>query len=314
MALSIAEANAISHEYFDKTIRQQVYEGSPFWKKLKADGRLRVEGGTQVQFPIRYQKLDHAREAGWRDKVEYRSRETRTAGILTWKKYDADTAIHHDETLYNSGRQRIINLIKDRSEELSEDLKEKMHNAIFSTSQGSNAIQSLDTIIDSTTAYAGVDPSDASEWAAQEDSSTTTLIIYGANSLSEMVNDSTFGENGPTMHVTTRAGVSKFESIMDPQKIYEDKDMANLGFMNVTFKKKPVVGDVFCPEGYWFGIDMEQFEIVENSAEGGEPSDWFSLEQAGFPNAMAKYVCWVGEILCRMRKTSFKMSNLDFDN
>lgn len=313
MALSISEANAVSHEYFDKTITQQIYEDSPFFKKLKADKRRRKDGGTLIQFPIRYTELGHARETGFRDKVEYRSKETRTAGTLNWKKYDADTVIHHDEMLYNSGKQKIINLLRDKSEELTQDLKNKMNDALFDTSQGDRAFAPLPVII-STSDYAGIAQSDVSDWQSTVDSTTTTLIVYGENSLSQRVNDATFGSNAPTLHITTRDGVSKYESIIDPQKIYEDKDMANIGFANVTFKKKPIVGDVFCPAGYWFGVDMDQMELVEHSDEGMEPTDWFELPQAGFPNAMAKYVCWVGNIMCKMRRTSFVYNSLDFDN
>lgn len=308
----IEEVNAVSHEYFDKTITQQVYEGSPFFKKLKADKRVRKDGGTQIQFPIRYQKLGHAKSTGFRTQVDYKSKETRTGGTLEWKKYDAETVLHHDEMLKNAGQGKIVSLIKDKSSELVEDLKDKMNSAIFELTQGVDDFVPLPVIIDSSGSYAGISPSDVSDWASVEDGSTTVLTTYGPTSLSKRINSATFGSHQPTLHITTRDGVSKFESLIDPQKQYEDKAMANIGFENVTFRKKPIVGDVFCPANYWFGIDMDQFELCEHSDEPAEPTDWFTLPQAGFPKAMAKYICWVGNIMCRMRRTSFKFTALDF--
>ena len=313
MALSINELNAVSKKYFDSTLTQQVYEKSPFFAKLKADKKIKTDGGTSMQWTIRYKKLDSAKATGPRAKVDFQSKETRTGADIGWTYYDAQTLIHWDELVKNSGKGKIINLLKDKSTELLEDIQEKLYSAIFATSGTSGTdMEFLARIIDSADAYAGIAVSDASEWASTEDSSTTTLKLYGNGSLAYMRNQATFGTNEPTLHITTRDLVSKFESLLQPQQRYEDKKMANLGFHAMTFHGVPVLGDSHCPAGYWYGIDMTAFELREHSNYGLNVGEWFDLPQAGYPNAKAKYVSWVGNLLARRRKTSFKFSALDY--
>lgn len=312
MALTVSQANAVSKANYDGLIKQQVYEDSYFWKYLQKNKKIVTKGGTLIQFPLRYRKLDQSEAADPRSQFVFQSRETRTAGQLTWKYYRVRNMIHWDEMNENYGEGEIIDLLADKGEELKEDIADLLNTDLFATSQGTRAFTPLAVIIDSATAYAGIAVADASAWAAVEDGSTTKLKPYGSGSISAQIDSATFGKNGPTMHITTRALKSAFEAMIEPQKRYESDSAASLGFESVSFHGKPVVGDAFCPAGYWYGIDGKQFEFRIHPSDNMDISEWFKLEQAGFPKAMARYGTWVGDIVCRMRKTSFKMTALDY--
>jgi len=64
--------------------------------------------------------------------------------------------------------------------------------------------------------------------------------------------------------------------------------------------------------GYWYGLDIDQFEIRYHPDYNFKKSDWFDLPQAGYPWSAAKTVVWAGNTLCKMRKTSFKYTALDY--
>ena len=311
MALTIAQAEAVSTKYFDKTLTQQVYEGSPFWAKMKDDEQI-TTGGNSIQWPVRTSKLNNAKATGPRARVDFTSKDTRTGADIDWTYYDGNTMINWDERVANNGKQQIIDLLKEKSDELLEDIKEKLYQAIFLTTTATEGfdLDTLDRIVDSAADYAGIAVSDAASWAGIEDASTTTLKLYGDGSLATHRNSATFGTDLPTLHVTTRALYSKYESLLSPQMRYEDKQMANLGFASLTFNAKPVVSDVFCPDKYWYGIDMKCMELRVHTDNNMDVVPWFSLEQAGFPKAMGKYCTWVGNLLARRRRTSFKMSAL----
>lgn len=318
MALTIDELNAVSKKYFDDTIKQQVYDEHPFFAKLRADEKVKIDGGTKVQVPIRYKKLGRSRSAGFREQFVFEGAPTRTAIELPWKAVIAETTLFWDEKIKNAGSGRIIDLAKDKAAELKEDFKDLLATKLLQvhTSVGDNDFESLDNMIDDSTSYGGLNPSDSdvdlSEWASTVDSSTTNLVLYGANSLSYMRSQATFGRNEPSMHLTTRELWTKYESLLQPQQRYEDKQMANLGFSNITFHKKPIVEDPDVATGYWYGIDMSQFEMFVKDGEDMDVSDWFSLEQAGYPKTTAKYMTAVMNLICRMRKTSFKFEALDY--
>ena len=88
--------------------------------------------------------------------------------------------------------------------------------------------------------------------------------------------------------------------------------MANLGFTSLTYYGVPVVSDVFCPAASWFGIDLSAFELRVHKDDNMKATDWMDMAMAGFPRAVGKYVSWVGNLLARRRRTSFKFTALDY--
>ena len=312
MALSVDQLTAVSKTHFDPRIKQQVYEESFFFAWLKKKGKFKEKTGKNIQVPIRYKKLGQAEAANPRSQFVYESKETRTALELEWTYYRARTLIHWDEINQNAGAGEIVDLLGDKGDELLEDMQELLYSDLFATTQGTRAYVPLASIIDSATTYGGIAVADAPAWASVEDAATTKLLAYGSGSISAQINASTFGKNKPTCHITTRDLQSAFESIIAPMTRYEQKEAADLGFNNVSFHGQPVVGDTFCPAGYWYGVDDKQFEVWVHPNDNMDLGDWFDLKQAGFPKAKARYGTWVGNIVCRMRRTSFKMTALDY--
>jgi len=321
MALSIDQANTISSENFDKVIVQQAYDSSIFYAKIKKMNNFirKNPGGVNFEFPIRYKKLGQGGRVSPRAQIIFESVDTRTAGTLYWSYQQDKTMLHWDDQVQNAGKAKIVDLISDKSEELKEDIVDTLNTALWSTSTpsttaGSVDIQPIPYIVDSANTYAGVAVADASNWASTEDSTTTVLNLFGSGSLSYMVNQTTFGTEGVTLHITTRNLFSKFMSIPEANKMYEDVETANMGFKNLAFLGAPVVGDAYVPAGYWLGLNMNDWHInvQDSGTDGLEISEWKDLFAAGFPNALAKVAQWVGQVCCKRRKTNFKYSALDY--
>jgi len=315
MALSIDEANAVSSKYFDKTITDQVYEKSPFFVKLKSMGNVQVDGGTQIQWPIKYQSLGQTGFVGPRQQVSYSQKETRTSAVSDWKYIIGQTMISWDEQIKNRGKAEIVNLMRDKTQEVKDDMADTFATGLYATSPGSNDIDSLYVIVDTGTTYAGIAVADAAEWAAaNEDSSTTELVLYGAGSLSYWMNLATFGNDKPDTILTTRDLWSKFESLIEPQKRYynDDTSLGKAGFTGLKFHNAEVISDVYCPDNALFGLDMSKFHIMYSPGFNFKTEPWKELFQAGYPYGMAKVCAWVGNIKCTMRKTSFRATALDY--
>jgi hypothetical protein len=313
MALTISELNSVSKRFFDETMTQEAYDSSPLFAKLKDDNQVTQKGGVDIQWPIRYRKLAMADAVGPRQQVHFQSKTTRTGAVLDWTYYLVPGTLHWDEKLKNSGVGKIVDLVADKTQEMADDIKDDMSTALFATTQGSSDLRGLDEIVDAGDTYAGIAVADDSNWAAQEDTTKTQLIIWGEYSLTYYRNRCTFGKNHPTLHITTKDLLSKYESILQPQQRYtEDPQMKNLGFQSVSFYGKPVVQDEYCTTKYWYGLDTKQFELrvhPDYNFDTGE--GWFSLKP-GFPYAAGRVIAWAGNLMCRMRKTSFKMTLLDY--
>ena len=217
MAFSISELNAVSKKYFDKTYTKQVYEDSPFYAILKSKNRITLSGGTEIQWPIRYRKYGMADATDPRAQVMFESKGTRTGAVDGWKTYRVQTMMHWDEQLKNAGIGKIVDLEKDKASEAAEDLVDILTTALYATSQGSDDLTPLSTIVDSATTYAGIAVSDAASWAAQE-TTQAKMLLFGQYSLSYYRNLCQFGKKGITHNFTTRNNATKYESILQTQQ------------------------------------------------------------------------------------------------
>uniref|UniRef100_A0A6M3L9L3 Putative capsid protein n=1 Tax=viral metagenome TaxID=1070528 RepID=A0A6M3L9L3_9ZZZZ len=312
MALAFSELQTVSKNAFDPNIHNNMYDKTVFFAKLKSKNKITYDGGIKIQFGIHYAKLNRAKQIGWRDQISFGGTDTRTAAVLEWAPYMADTTLQWDERVKNAGRGKIIDLAKDKAKELTDDLSDQLStDLVTSTSQGTLVVVPLAVIVDSATTYGGVAVADAADWASQEDGSATTMVLYGTTSLSYYYNAATFGSDAPTMFLTTRDLLSKLESLLQPQVRYTSDEALDKKFPHVLFNGKPAFSDSFVPSGYFYGLDMDKFELVVKDGED-EVSDWFSLEQDGRPKTLAKWASWVGNLKCDSRKTSFKMTALDY--
>ena len=313
MALSRSELESTSTPFYTKDIMSQVYDESAFFNKLKRNNSIVTDGGTEIRFPIRYKELAQAEAVDPRTQIVYQQTATRTSGKLDWKYYKADTMIQWDEQVQNSGKEKVINLLADKAEELKDDIGEKFADDLFATTQATKSFSGLITIVDTATTYADIAVADAASWAAAvEDTSTTRLQLYGSGSLSYNINTSIFGKNMPSLIITSRNLKSKAESLLQPQERFIDKDTADAGFNNIAFLGIPIVGDSHCPAGYMYGLDMDKFEMRVHKDFNFKTEPWSDLKQVGFPNAQVKIMFWVGNLVCKMRKTSFRCTALDY--
>ena len=308
MALTINELNTVSDKYYDPTIPQQVYEDSAFTAILQSKNKIIKKGGESIQFGVRYQKLGTSGKTGFRTKVDFSSKQTRTGAVLSWMPMQGYTMMHWDEKVKNRGKSAIIDLQKDKAVELKEDFQDALSSILWGTE--TDSIAPLAQIVDSADTYAGITVSDVAAWAAIEDSSSTVLTL---SLLMSLRNQATFGKHKPTHHFTTLDLASRYELMLEPKERYYDKDMANLGFDTVTFYGKPVIGDEYVSSGDWYGLDMTVFELLVQEGNDMNITPWFSLEQAGFPNAIAKYMSSVMNLVCHIRKSNFKLTALDAD-
>lgn len=305
MAYTISEVNAVSHELFDTKCVQSVYQDSPFYALLQKRNKIKSDGGTSIQFPVRLDQLGQSKLTGPRAQVVFESKETRTAGTLDWAYYDGVTLMHWDEQVANRGKGQIVDLLKDKAKELAEDMGELMANVLYGTSIA--GMIPLATIVDAADTYAGITVSDAPVWASYEDSSSTVLTLP---LIRHARNEATFGKNKPTHIFTTRDLFSKLEALIEPKERIANKELASVGFDSIELYGIPVVADPFCLTGDMFGLDLDKYELRVN--QNLETTEWFDLKQAGFPHALGKYISTVLNLKCEMRRTSFKFTALDY--
>ena len=314
MALSIAEANAVSKYYYDTDLTEMAYDDHVLWTKMKQNNMVKVKGGSALRWPIRYKRLDKADAIGAREQLSYEQVETRTACELDWVYYYANALISWDERVKNSGKQKVVDLLADKAREMKQDMYYRFATDLWTSNPNGLGIVPLSTIVGTGT-YAGVDDGDASTWYSPFVNGTQTVVtLYGADSISYGINQLTFGKNRPTFHITTRDLYSKFMSLFEGQKVYNDNKLAEAGFDNCKFLGATVAPDSFTPASAWYLLDLDQYEFWVHPDFNFKLTDWFELEQAGFPNAMSRVETVALNLVCHMRRTSGKYTALVYSN
>lgn len=325
MALSIDQANAVSRQYFDKTLLNIAYDTSPFFKKLKAGNQVKVKGGTFIQWPIRYKAMSGDGAVASVDPtaaVTYGVADSRTAAKSGWKFYFGNTRMTWKERVENTGEAQIVSLIKDKFTELQEDFEDQLTNDLYDTTayteDTSTGIAPLPFLV-SAEAYAGIDPADAPRWKSNVYDGTewTVLDLYsddadkGHKSLYKAIVASTFGGKKPKFILTTEDILASLkEKIWNATK-YEgtvDAETANMGFTNVTFEGTTILADPFCPSGYLFGLDMGAFEFQIHPDFNFLVKDWEALES--YPNDLVKRMSFAGNVVMKHRHTSFVFNGI----
>lgn len=312
MALTLDQANSVSKRIFDETLVQTAYDNSPFWVRMKQENKITKHFGTSIQWPLEYKQADLADAVDPNDQVDFRTIDTMTGATLAMKYYRAKNLITWQEQAENSGEAKIVDLLKAKAKTMQRALYHDFATDLYTQNTSGKGIEPIVNIVDSTQTYGGIAVADASTWASWRDASTTALTLYGAGSLSYYQNLSTFGTEGPKMHLTTRNLYSKFMSLFEGQKVYQDNRLADAGFDNIKFMGSPIVADFYCPASYWYGLDIGAMEFCVHPSYNFKLTDWFKLEQAGHPESMARVISFAGNIKCTQRRTSFKLSTLNY--
>jgi len=269
-----------------------------------------LAGGDDIRFPVRIKQLGTAADVGWDDQVLYQAIDTRTSGVLEWAVYRADTMLRWEEKAKaQEGKQRIVNIVEDKTTELSEDMAYRIATDMFASSYSdTNKIVPIPTIVDAADSYAGIAVADAAHWAAaSEDASTTKMtraILY------EDVEGAKFGSNGPNFFITTRDLAANYNALLGADERYVNVNEANAGFKGPTLYGYPVIGDPYVGSGDFYGLDLDAFELFTMKGNDMKVSGWMDLGPAGYPDSAAKVVKSVCNLVCRRRKTNFKLTAL----
>jgi len=312
MGLTYTEAQTVSDEWFDTPLVQQVYQNSPFYVRLKNRNLVKVGGGRKLQWPIRYTDLGKSDAVDPLAEVTFEGKDTRTTAEVDWAYYISKSLIDWKEQAENSGKQQKVDLVGEKTTEMKEDMEDRFAKDLYTTNPNGKGMIALPVIVDAGDTYAGIQTGDAPHWAAVEDTTETVLSLYGEDSISEYIADCTFGKKFPNYFLTTLDLAAKFESLIEPQKRYYDKESADAGFRAMTFHGSPVQGDYYCTAKSFYGLHIESFELIFHSKYNKKLTPWQNLFQAGFPNAIGRVMSSALNLKCNCRRPHFKFTLLDF--
>lgn len=306
MALTYAQMDAVTEKLDVGRITQQSYDTHYLTQKLTEGGRVKtVTGGTKVYHPIRYKQLGTSSFIDPDSARVVENVPTRTAFELDWTYMVVNLVMTWDEKVKNRGESAIISLIDDKITEAGQDQKQVWSDKLYQAqaSKASTEIDGLYQIIqdtDSDTTYAGISSGDASDWKAGFfNSSTTSLGLFGSNSLEEMIRSCTFDDR-PDLIVTTRTIAGLYAEKLQPSERRQPMQGKTGAYEGYGFMGVPIMPDAQCPTGDIILLSTNHLWLYVQSDFNFVRDGW-KEDPSGYHRDV-NMISWVGNLVCDRRK------------
>jgi hypothetical protein len=260
MALTYDQITAITEKKFIPKLVDNIFNAHVLLKRLKAKEKPQ-SGGDKVLVPVNYAKTS---ASGWYQGVTRR------------------------DELRNMGDAAIINFVKSKVEIAEKTIRDKLSTGVYNVGTDSKQIQGLRLLLSTSSTYGGINQSTYAWWAAQVDSSTTTLTLAA---MQAMYGDCGEGTDYPDLIVGDQDMFDRYHALLTPQQRFASEDEARGGFKSLLFNGTPVVVDASCSSGDMMFLNLDYLDLYPHKDEN------FRLEPFTKPinqNVKVAKVFWMG--------------------
>jgi hypothetical protein len=300
MALSFSVPDSVlasTLAHYRNNFEDNIMKSIPLFYKLYDAGKKEtISGGESIVVPLRYAK--NATVAGYSGygTLDTTPQETNTAAKYNWKQVGGTVAISGKEVRQNSGKEQVINLLKEKVSVLEDSVKEYMNGKLFaaSTTDSGTDPHGLATIVATSGTVGGIAKATYSWWQSQ----TGTAASFAANGLAEMrniFNDCSVYSAGdhPDFIITTQTVFEYYEGVLQPQERFQDSKTADGGFQNLLFKGVPLTWDPNCTASKMYFLNTKYLKLAVHKDADFNFSEFQEPENQ---DAKVAKMIWMGEL------------------
>ena len=225
-----------------------------------------------------------------------------------WQNAYEPIQITRDEERSNSGSvHKIIDLVGTKIQLSEKAIANRLDQATSTPVGEANNLIDLETLVNTGT-LGSIAGGTFTFWQ----STVTASGAFATQGLSDMttgyytVSGSQNREN-PTHFITTKTIFQKFEQTRLPLERIANVTSANAGFVNLTFKGRPVIYGNHIATGLLFGLNMNHIKLVVDSA-----TDMVTTPFITPTNQTVKvaYILWRGNLITNNRRRQFKLTGI----
>lgn len=264
MALTYDQISAITERAFVKKLADNIFDSNPLLLRLKKKSFEMLDGGTSILQPLGYAQ---ASSAGWYSGAETLNttdNDVITAAEYQWKQFYANITVSRIDELKNSGDRAILNFVKEKVKIAEKTLMDNLGTGVYNSGSDAKAIVGLRSIVGTANTVGGISQTTNSWWAAQVDSSTTTLTM---SALQTQYNACSIDADKPSVMPCTRAIYNLYYALLQPQQRFVDSETAKAGFQNLLFNGTPVIADSHCPSSHIFLLNEDYLHFYIHKDE-----------------------------------------------
>ena len=223
-----------------------------------------LDGGTSILVPLEYATLT---AAGWfsgADTLDTADSQNLTSAEYTWKQHYANISISRRDQLINSGDSQILDFVKAKVKSAEKTLADNISTGLYNTGSDAKAFGGLRLILSASNTVGGISQTDNSWWAANVDSSTTTLSM---SAMQVQFNAAAIDNDAPSVAVATRSIYNSYYALLQPQQRFVDSETAKGGFQNLMFNGIPVIVDAHQAASHLMFLNEKYLHLMVHKDE-----------------------------------------------
>lgn len=264
MPLSYDQISAITQKKFIPKLYDNVFDVSPLLQRLKKKSYEKLDGGTEIVVPLGYAMNTASDWYTGAETLDTTDNDVMTAAVYQWKQIYGNISISRLDELKNSGDSQILKLVAQKTQVAEKTIQDKFGTGIYSAGTNPKSILGLRMFVATSQTVGGISQTSYSWWAAQVDSSTTTLMIAAMQSRH---NAASLNNESPTAVATTKALYNSYYGLLQPQQRFTDSETAKGGFSSLMFNGIPVLPDSYCPTSHMLFLNEKYLHMFVHKDE-----------------------------------------------
>lgn len=288
MPLTYDQISAITLKKIVPKMVDNIFDSNPLMQRAKKKFYTSVDGGTSILQPLNYAQ---ASAGGWyagAETLDNTDNDVITSAEYSWKQIYKSVSISRIDEIKNNGDAAKLKLVKNKVQIAEKSIMDDMGTGLWNSGSDAKAIAGLRHILSTSNTVGGISQTTYSWWAAQVDSTTTTLSIAAMQSRFQAC---TIGSDQPSVILTTRALFNSYYALLQPQQRFQDSETADGGFQNLQFNGKPVIVDSHAPASHMAFLNEDYLALYYSPIENFRMTEFDSpLNQ----NVKVAHIYWAG--------------------
>lgn len=259
-ALLSTTLSAVRRKFADN-----IFTKIPLFMWLKSKAKLTEDGGASLVVPLMYGKNSTAKSYSGYGLIDTTPQEGLTAAQYKWAQYAATITISGlEERIQNQGDKAVIKMLEAKIKQAEMSLRDKLDIDMWASAVTGTNINTLTTIVDTTTSIGDIAKSSYSWWQAQ----VTASGSFAARGLADMrnlynnISNQSLSGGAPDFICADQTAYQFYEATLQPQLRFSDSKMADAGFENLRYKGATMTYDPNTPAGTMDMLSSDSIKLV----------------------------------------------------
>lgn len=323
MALTLTEAldnlYTSTWQNMQDTVRDQIFDATPFWFWLKDKGKLKTaNGGRFLTEPLQYAKNDNVQWIGRGGTVPLNDFEFLTIANFPWRYLTASIVRFGVDDQQNQGKNAIFSLMNSKLENTQDSLSDEMETRLFAGSgSASDAPDGLQTLVpDDPTAsvsIGGINQNTYSWWRSKtKDMTSSSFASNGIAEMRTMLNNCSNNKrnDAPDILVSGQTPYEYYEDwFVDNALRTFDTKLADAGFDNQKFKGVPWVWSPSCSNQRIYFLNTKYLTFQYDPMMYFDMTEWKPIPDQ--VNDRAAQIILAGNLTTSRRRTCGVIHTID---